>query len=70
MVWSGRGQGDSDGIFGQRFDSAGNALGSEFRVNSTTGNVQQYPSVASDASGNFVVVWECSGLWHLRPAVR
>ena len=32
--------------------------GAEFRVNSYTTDVQQYPSVASDASGNFVVVWE------------
>jgi hypothetical protein len=49
------------GVFGQRYDSAGGKLGSEFRVNSYTTNHQQYPSLASDASGNFVVVWSSYG---------
>jgi hypothetical protein len=57
VVWAGQGQGDSYGIFGQRYDSSGTALGSEFRVNSTTADPQQFPSVASDTSGNFVVAW-------------
>jgi len=44
------------GVFGQRYDSSGAPLGPEFRVNTfTTG--QGGPAVASDASGNFVVVW-------------
>lgn len=47
----------ASGIFGRRFDSAGVALGKQFRVNSYTRFQQDYPSVASDASGNFVVVW-------------
>jgi hypothetical protein len=35
--------------------------GSEFRVNAyTTGN-QRLPAVASDAAGNFIVVWESVG---------
>jgi hypothetical protein len=59
VVWYGSGPGDpSFGIFGQRYDSAGSALGGEFRVNSYTTSVQALPSVASDASGNFVVVWQ------------
>ena len=53
--------GSGDGIFGQRYDSAGVAQGSEFRVNSYTTSGQRCPSVASDASGNFVVVWESYG---------
>jgi hypothetical protein len=61
VVWSGNGQGDANGIFGQRYDSAGGTLGSEFRVNSYTTSAQRYPSVASDASGNFVVVWGSLG---------
>jgi hypothetical protein len=48
----------SPGVFGQRFDSAGTKLGSEFQVNSYTTNDQDDPVVAADASGNFVVVWQ------------
>src|SRR5262245_49924358 len=59
VVWHSLTQdGDSYGVFGQRYDSTGSALGSEFRVNSYTTSAQTFPSVASDASGNFVVVWK------------
>jgi hypothetical protein len=62
VVWQGPGQGDSSvGVFGQRFDSAGVAQGSEFRVNSYTTSNQITPSVASDASGNVVVAWVSVG---------
>jgi hypothetical protein len=61
VVWNGRGQGDTDGVFGQRYDSGGVAQGAEFRVNSYTSGTQFHPSVASDASGNFLVVWYGSG---------
>lgn len=45
------------GIFGQRFDSAGSPLGSEFQVNSYwTGN-QFDPSIAMAPDGGFVVAW-------------
>jgi hypothetical protein len=58
VVWDSDVQDGSDrGIFGQRYSSAGIALGSEFRVNSYTTGEQAYPRIASDASGNFVVVW-------------
>ena len=33
-------------------------LGSEFQVNTYTTNSQNNPSVAVDADGDFVVVWE------------
>jgi hypothetical protein len=59
VVWGSYGQdGSGDGVFGQRFDATGNAVGSEFRVNSYTTSHQNSPSVAADADGNFVVVWE------------
>jgi hypothetical protein len=59
VVWSSDGQdGSADGIFGQRYDSAGDTLGSEFQINSYTLAWQQNPVAASDASGNFVVVWQ------------
>ena len=57
VVWNGAGQGDGSSIFGQRYDSSGSPLGGEFQVNTYTTNVQWFPSIASDASGNFVVVW-------------
>jgi hypothetical protein len=58
VVWESAGQdGSSYGIVGQRYDTTGAAIGAEFRVNSYTTSNQLDPSVASDASGNFVVVW-------------
>jgi hypothetical protein len=67
VVWQSQGQeaggyyGDYGGIFGQRFDSAGEPRGSEFHVNTFTPNRQRAPAVAADAAGNFVVVWESQG---------
>ena len=60
VVWEGDyGQdGDSLGVFGQRFDSAGAALGTEFQANTYTTERQQNAAVAADSAGNFVVVWE------------
>ena len=45
------------GISGQRYDASGNALGTEFRINTYTTGSQQGPSVAVDSSGDFVVAW-------------
>ena len=45
------------GVFGQRYDSSGAPLGAEFRVNTHTMGNQIRPAAASDAAGNFVVVW-------------
>jgi methionine-rich copper-binding protein CopC len=67
VVWSGVGQSDSAGVYGQRFDSNGNKVGSEFRVNTWTTDNQWYPSITSLSNGGFVVVWQsgcydpCSG---------
>src|SRR5262249_17869774 len=44
-------------IIGQRYASSGAALGGEFRVNTYLGLPNYEPDVASDAGGNFVVVW-------------
>jgi len=58
VVWSSYGQdGDSYGIFGQRYDSSGMPQGEEFSVNTYTTRRQGDPSVAADKAGNFVVVW-------------
>src|SRR5262249_4757449 len=47
-----------EGIFGQRFASNGDRLGAEFPVTTFTSLNQSFPSVSSDAAGNFVVVWD------------
>ena len=52
VVWQSDDQdGSYWGIFGQRYDSAGSTLGSEFRVNSYTTSIQWDPAIASDATG-------------------
>jgi len=59
VVWRSSGQdGDGYGIFGQRYDSAGAAAGTEFAVNSYTTMDQNNPAVAMDGAGNLVAVWE------------
>jgi len=62
VVWSSNEQdGDSWGIFGQRYDSSGTALDKEFQVNTYTSSRQANPAVANDGFGNFVVVWTGCG---------
>jgi hypothetical protein len=59
VVWQSYSQdGDSAGIFGQRYDAGGVPQGSEFRVNSYTMSGQYDPAVGMDAGGAFVVVWQ------------
>lgn len=50
--------GESEGIFAQRFNSAGVAQGSEFQVNTFGTSRQMYPSVAMDENGGFVITWQ------------
>jgi hypothetical protein len=58
VVWGSEGQdGDSFGVFGQRFNSVGTKVGSEFQVNAYTTGGQGGAAVAADGQGNFVVVW-------------
>ena len=44
-------------IFGQRFDSNGAPLATEFQVDTATGYPPAQPVVATDARGDFVVAW-------------
>jgi hypothetical protein len=53
--------GGSAGVFAQRYDAAGLAQVGEFQVNTYTTDSQTYPSVASDAAGNFVLAWQSNG---------
>ncbi|MDA5556024.1 Ig-like domain-containing protein [Shimia sp. MMG029] len=51
------GDGDS-GVFGQRFDDRGVAVGSEFQINTTVTSSQFDASVAGLTDGGWVVVWD------------
>ena len=58
VTWSSFGQdGSGDGVYAQRYNAAGVAQGSEFRVNTFTSFSQRYSTVAMDADGDFVVTW-------------
>jgi hypothetical protein len=58
-TWQSGGQdGSGDGIFAQRLALAQGKVGPEFRVNTATFGPQRRPSVAADAKGNFVIVWQ------------
>jgi hypothetical protein len=48
---------ESSGIFAQRFDETGCAVGDELQINSTANRFAAAPAVATDAAGNLVVVW-------------
>jgi hypothetical protein len=62
VTWSSHNQdGSGWGVYAQRYSMLGLPLGGEFRVNSTTNNDQQYPAVAMDAVGDFVIVWTSNG---------
>jgi hypothetical protein len=45
-------------IYAQRYNSAGQASGTEFRVESYTLSKQTNPAVAMDADGDFVITWQ------------
>lgn len=49
--------GNSYGVFGQRFDSTGVRRGAEFQVNTYTTYFQEKPSVTVQPGGGFAVVW-------------
>ncbi len=51
----------SSSIQAQRYSVYRVPLGSQFQVNTYTTDFQGSPAVASDAAGNFVVVWESYG---------
>src|SRR5262249_52818252 len=64
VVWdsvglsNGPGQdGDSSGVFAQRYDSQGQPVGGELQVNTYTTGSQAAPDVAMGQAGDFVVVW-------------
>ncbi len=59
VVWDSTGQdGSWEGIFARLFSSDGAPQGPDFQVNSYTTYSQTRPSVAREADGDFVVVWD------------
>jgi hypothetical protein len=60
VVWADESKldGDNQGVFAQRFDSAGAPLGGQFQANAYTKGSQGDPAVCCDAAGGFVVLWE------------
>ncbi len=60
IVWSAYahpGDGSEWGVFGQRYNASGKAVGGEFYVNPYTLDDQTDAHVAMDDDGNFAVVW-------------
>jgi hypothetical protein len=52
-VWQ---DGSYNGVFGARVSAQGTP-GAEFRVNSYTSHIQNFPAVAADGNGNIVAAW-------------
>jgi hypothetical protein len=62
VVWASNNQdGNGWGVYGQRYAADGTPLGGEFRVNTTTQSDQNYPTIAMNGTGAFVVVWASHG---------
>ena len=64
VAWVSRNQdGSSDGVYAQLFDTAGNKLGKEVQVNSTTEGSQGQPSITSLSDGGYIIAWR-SGIFN------
>jgi hypothetical protein len=62
VVWQSVGEdGSAEGVAGRRFNSAGQALGQDFVVNSHTTGIQRNASAACGTDGRCTVVWESIG---------
>ncbi len=58
VTWTSYAQdGDSFGIYGQRYNSTGMAIGTEFQINTTTVATQHSPEVTQIGGGGFAVIW-------------
>ena len=53
--------GNTEGIFGQRFNASGAKVGGEFQVNTTFSGQQFSPTIAVAPDGSFIVAWEGPG---------
>ncbi|MBN2366949.1 MAG: Ig-like domain-containing protein [Calditrichaeota bacterium] len=58
LCWTDTRNVDRD-IYSQRYDSNGNKVGSNFRVNDMAGGPEQVNSdISTDSDGNFLVIWQ------------
>ena len=60
VAWESHGNadGDASGIYMQRFNAAGEAVGGEVQVNTTTASFQQSPAIGVGPQGQFVIAWQ------------
>ena len=62
VVWYSEDQdGDSMGVYAQRFDADMQAVGEENQVNDYTAGLQMHPTVATLSGGRSIVVWASEG---------
>ncbi len=62
VAWQSYAQdGSGWGIYAQRYDASGTAVGNETQVNTFTGDQQHSPSVAALTGGGYVVTWTSVG---------
>ena len=57
VTWDTRIGGSAEDVRGQIYNAAGNPVGGEFLINSTTANAQGFSSLAPLPGGGFVAVW-------------
>jgi hypothetical protein len=59
VLWyeEGRAEDADGGTFARLFDASWNPLGSSFRINTYTQNLQILPAAAADAAGNVITAW-------------
>ncbi|WP_348681074.1 beta strand repeat-containing protein [Alteromonas mediterranea] len=63
VTWVSSTQDDSSwGVYAQRFDANGLAVGNEFLVNTTTASTQSDPAVTVLSDNSFVITWEGNGI--------
>lgn len=60
IVWVGYDDSGS-GIWGQRYNSSGEELGSVFPINTYSASQQYFPWISMHSDGSFVIVWESNG---------
>jgi hypothetical protein len=62
VTWHSEGQDGSDrGVYAQRFDSNGAAVGTEFLVNTVTASYQEAPKITALADGGLFISWQSYG---------
>jgi Ca2+-binding RTX toxin-like protein len=67
VTWQSNDQdGSREGIYGQSYNSDGGKVGSEFKINTSTSDVQGHPAVCSLGDGGFFVTWDSDDIYGQR----